>query len=593
MVKILFVLAVACTAAGPVRADAGADLNRLLRDYREAELKVRPTTAIENGDNRYLDRFDENLTAKYLAERRRINQATRAKLDGINLAALKTQDGLSYEIFRWALEDEARELKPGVAETFQLLALNQFDGAQITFPREMQWRGEHPFTQVKEYDNNIRRMLGFTHWIDQAIDNMRAGLAKGVTQPRVLVERMIAQTEMFANGDPEASLFMSPVKNMPGSIGTGDRDRSRIDGAYREAVTGELVPAYRRLAQFLKTEYLPKARENIGLSTLPNGKEMYLYAVKSETTSDLTPDAIHALGLKELTRTEAEMEKVKKEAGFGGTLEQFRAFLKTDARFQFKDQAAMMAEFTRVKRVVDDHLGNVFATKPKAALTFRFYEDFVAPDRPAAEYSPASADGRRPGIVYLNASDLATRPSYTSEVLALHEGIPGHHLQLAVSMENRNLPRFRRFGAETAYTEGWGLYAETLGPDLGLYTDPYQKFGALSFDAWRASRLVIDTGIHWLGWSFEQSVQFLMAHTALSRSEAVEEVNRYIAIPGQALSYKIGELEFLDLRERAKQALGAKFDLKRFHEAVLKDGAMPLPILDAKISRWIEQEKAA
>jgi uncharacterized protein (DUF885 family) len=233
----------------------------------------------------------------------------------------------------------------------------------------------------------------------------------------------------------------------------------------------------------------------------------------------------------------------------------------------------------------------LFVTKPKANLTFRLYESYVAPDRPAAEYAPASADGRRPGIVYLNSFELSSRPTYTSDVLELHEGIPGHHLQLAVSMENRNLPRFRRFGEETAFAEGWALYAESLGAELGVYNDPYQKFGALSFDAWRASRLVVDTGIHWLGWTRDQSVQFLVDHAGLSRTEAAEEADRYVAIPAQALAYKIGQREIIDLRDRAKAALGDKFDIRQFHEAVLRDGAMPLAILDAKIERWIAAQK--
>jgi uncharacterized protein (DUF885 family) len=253
----------------------------------------------------------------------------------------------------------------------------------------------------------------------------------------------------------------------------------------------------------------------------------------------------------------------------------------------------MLTEFNRVKDAANAHLGDLFVTKPKANFTFRLLESYVAPDRPAGEYTPGSADGRRPGIVYLNASDFGARPTYTSEVLAVHEGIPGHHMQVALAMENTALPRFRRFGGETAFTEGWALYAESLGPELGLYTDPYQKFGALSFDAWRSCRLVVDTGIHWLGWTRFQSIAFLQTHAGLSQNEAAEEVDRYIAIPAQALAYKIGEREILDLRMRAKAALGAKFDIRRFHEAVLKDGAMPLPILDAKIARWIAEEKAA
>jgi uncharacterized protein (DUF885 family) len=582
--KCVFVIGFAALVfSGSARADAAGDLTKLLNDYRQAEQKVR--SAGERND----DRYDAKLVAANMDARRRINGEMRTRLAAIDPSELKGQDELSYEIFHWALDDEQRELKPGIVEHFQLLPLNQFDGQQITFPRQVQWRPDNPWNRPKDYDDAIRRMLGFTHWVDRAITNMREGIKEGVVQPRVIVRRVIAETEGLAAGDPEESLFMDPIKNMPGRI--AGKDRARILDAYREAVAGQLIPAYRRLADFLKTEYLPQARDSVGLSAIPGGKDMYLYLVKTETTSDLSPDEIHAIGLSELTRIEADMERVKNETGFSGSLDAFRSFLHSDPRFKFKDSAAMLAEFNRVRNMVNDHLGALFATRPKMPLTFRFYDTYAAADKPAAEYAAGSTDGRRPGVVYLNASDLAERPTYTSEVLELHEGLPGHHLQMATTMENSALPRFRRFGEETAFAEGWALYAETLGPELGLYTDPYQKFGALSFDAWRAGRLVVDTGIHWLNWSREQSVQFLLSHTALSKTEAEEEVDRYIAIPAQALAYKIGEREILDLRERAKAALGTKFDLKRFHEAVLKDGAMPLAVLDAKIAHWIEQEK--
>jgi len=584
--RILLALGLAGFLAGPAQADSSADLNTLMRDYRAAELKLRPNTA-----NRGNDRYDGSRTAAMLTARRHINEDTLARLTAINESGLKPQDFLSYEIFRWSLDDEARELKPGIADNFDLLALNQFDGAQIIFPREMQSRAESPWNQPKDYDDAIRRMLRFTNAIDSAIAKMREGIVRGIVQPRAVVNRMIAQAQTFATGEADAGLFMAPLKTMPARI--SGAERSRIEGAYREAVEGQLVPAYRRLLAFLNDEYLPHARESIGLSGIPGGKEMYLYLVKSETTSDLTPDTIHALGLADLKRIEVEMEQVKTEAGFSGSLTQFREFLHSDPRFKFKDRAAMLAEFTRVRDTVNAHLGALFLTRPKSDLTFRFYESYVAPDRPAAEYAAASGDGRRPGIVYLNDSDLAERPTYTSEVLAIHEGIPGHHMQVAMARENRALPQFRRFGEETAFAEGWALYAETLGPELGLYEDPYQKFGALSFDAWRASRLVVDTGIHWLGWTRDAAVAFLKTHAGLSETEAAEEVDRYIAIPAQALSYKIGEQEILDLRERAKAALGAKFDIRRFHEAVLRDGPMPLPVLDAKIARWIAQEKTS
>ena len=568
----------------------GAEFNKILRAYREAEQKLRPNEAIARGDERYLDRYDDNLTQTYLSGMRRINEETRTKLAAIDRSSLKTQDALSYEIFRWELDDEARELAPGIAERFQLLALNQFDGAQITFPREMQWRADNPWNKTEDYDRGIKRMLEFTHYLDRAIVNMREGIKQGVVQPRAIIDRMIAQVRNFTGGDPSANVFMAPVKNLPAAI--GGAERQRIEAAYREAVEGQLVPAYQRLLTFFRTEYLPRARANFGLSGIPGGREMYLYLVKSETTSDLTPDAIHALGRAELQRIETAMEAVKQETGFRGSLAQFRDFLRDDPQFKFRDSAAMLAEFNRVKTVVDGNLQKLFVSVPKARLTFRIHDAYVAPDRPAAEYAPGSADGRRPAIVYLNASELPSRPAYTSEVLELHEGIPGHHLQIAVSMENRDLPRFRRFGQETAFAEGWALYAESLGPELGVFTSPYQKFGALSFDAWRASRLIVDTGIHWLGWTREQAIQFLVDHAGLSRVEASEEADRYVAIPAQALAYKIGQRDISALREQAKAALGDKFDIRRFHEAVLKDGAMPLAILDAKIDRWITAEKS-
>jgi len=571
------------------RADAAGDFSRLLTDYRNAESRLRPSAAMQLADQRYLDRYDDDLTPAYLDARRKINSDARTRLSAIDRDSLKGQDRLSYDIFNWALADDSSELKPGIADRFQLLPINQFNGAQISFAREMQQRGETPLSRARDYDNAIRRMLGFTRWLDQAIANMREGLKQGVTQPRPVVERMIAQTEMILAGDANSNIFMKPAVSVSEKIAQGDR--ARVADSYRSAVQDELLPAYRRLADFLKTEYLPQARQMPGLSAIPGGKDMYLHLVKSETTTDMTPEAIHALGLAEITRIEKEMEAVKLQTGFAGSLDAFREYLRTDPKFKFKDEAAMRTEFIRVRDAVLDHLGTVFSSRPKAPLAFRFHQPFVAPDRPAAEYTPAPGDGLRPGTVFLNSFQLASRPNYTSEVLELHEGVPGHHLQTQFAAENRTLPRFRRFGSETAFVEGWGLYAESLGPELGLYSDPYQKFGALTFDAWRASRLVVDTGIHWFAWPREKAVAFLTAHTTLSRSEAEEEVDRYTAIPGQALAYKIGEQDILDLRRRAQTALGEKFNVKRFHDAILKDGSMPLAILNAKVERWIESEQ--
>lgn len=571
------------------RADAGGDLARLLKDYRDGARSLSAAIDPERGNKTVADSYDADGIAKYLTARRQLNQNLSGRLIAVSKEQLSPADLLSYDIFRWDLEDEAAELAPGIAERFWLLPLNQFDGRHLGFAREMQYRTDTPLSEPKDYDRAISRMIRFTRWLDSAILRMRAGIAEGVVQPRIIVTRMIAETESFIVGDPEEGVFMGPLKHMPERIAA--EDRARLADAYREAVNGQLIPAYRRLSDFLKTEYLPKARVSAGLSGMPGGRQMYLYLVKSETTENMTPDAIHALGLSEIKRLEAAMDVVKKQTGFTGTLAAFRQYLRTDPRFKFKDSDAMMAEFTRVKDAAEKRLDSVTSLKPRSNLTFRFLEDFAAPYRPAAEYR--GGNGNRAGIVYLNNFDLPSRLTFTSEALELHEGLPGHHLQVALAAENRSLPQFRRYGGETAFTEGWGLYAESLGPELGLYTDAYQKFGALSFDAWRSARLVIDTGLHWLGWSREQAIQFLTAHTTLSQAEASEEVERYIAIPGQALAYKIGEQKFLRLRERAKQALGPRFDLRRFHDSLLRDGAMPLPILDAKMDRWIEQEKSA
>jgi uncharacterized protein (DUF885 family) len=370
-------------------ADSGATLERLLRDYRNSEARLDSSSSMELSDQRYLERYEDDLLPPYLEARRKINDDTRAKLAAIERSSLKGQDQLSYDIFDWSLSDDAEELKPGVADRFQLLPLNQFNGAQITFARDMKQRSDTPMRLPRDYDAAIRRMLGFTRWLDQAMLNMREGIAKGVTQPRSVVERMISQVEMVSGGDPEASMFLLPLKTMPD--GLSGEDRARVSNSYRAAVMGELIPAYRRLGDFLKIEYLPNARKSAGLSGIPGGKEMYLHLVRSNTTTELTPDEILDIGLAELKRIEIEMEKTKQLAGFSGSLKAFREFLKTDARFKFKDEAAMRAEFARVRDTVLEQLDKAFSTRPRAQLTFRFHEPFVAPTAPRPNMRPPRA----------------------------------------------------------------------------------------------------------------------------------------------------------------------------------------------------------
>jgi uncharacterized protein (DUF885 family) len=428
-------------------------------------------------------------------------------------------------------------------------------------------------------------MAGFARWMDNAIARMRDGMRVGITQPRVLVERMIPQLETLSNPDPETSIFFGPVRTMPVAI--SGEERARASRVYGDAVRTHVLPAYARLRDFMRTEYLPAARLSVGLASIPTGRELYLYLVRHHTTEELSPQQIHAIGLAEVARLRQQMETVKNEAGFSGTLDAFQRSLRSDPRFVFANSDSLLDAFKRVDAEVADGLGRLFRRVPASALEFRLIESYAAPSRASAEYTAPSNAGRRPGIVYVNAHDLPSRPRYAIEALALHEGRPGHHLQTAMAIENAKLPRFRRYGTSTAFVEGWALYAESLGPELGLYRDPYSKFGALSFDAWRASRLVVDTGIHWLGWTREEGIAYLLANTALSETDATAEVERYIALPGQALAYKIGQRKFLTLRARAEASLGAKFDIRDFHDEALRDGAMPLPILEAKMARWL------
>jgi uncharacterized protein (DUF885 family) len=571
--------------AGVAHAAPSAKLAALLKDYDDAHLKLYPTDALWRGDTRFLDKYEDTLTPEFLVEARKENADFRARLTAIDANTLDDEDRLSREIFAWQLDDEARALAPGIAERFQMLPLDQFGGAQVYFATEMEWRGRFAFNTPEQYAQAISRMKGFAHWMDTAIARMRDGEMIGVTLPKAIVARVIPQAEEQADKPPDDSVFMGPVKNMPDTI--KGEDRARIAREYRETVADVVIPAYRRLADFLKNEYLAKARGSIGLSAMPGGREMYLYLVRHHTTQDTTPEEFHRIGLAEVARIKAEMEQVKDKTGFKGDLAAFRAYLRNDPKFKFKSRDAMMAAYREAKAKIAPTLPRVFDRLPKTPFEIEFFDDFQAPSQAAANYEPASADGSRPGIFNINGYDLPARPVYTTEVLSLHESMPGHHLQTMLAQENAGLPAFRRFGGPNAFVEGWGLYAEQLGKRLGLYTDPYQAFGFLSFDMWRACRLVIDTGMHDGQMTRAQAIGYMLDNTPLARTDVEAEIDRYIAYPGQALAYKAGQLDLLRLRDRAKAALGRGFDIRKFHDAVLLDGAMPLSILDAKIDRWI------
>ena len=419
---------------------------------------------------------------------------------------------------------------------------------------------------------------------------MRAGAERGIVQPRVVMEKLLAQLDELIVADPKASLFYAAVRQVPKEV--APRDAERIATDYEKAIRDDVLPAYRRMRDFIRDEYLPKTRASVAWTALPQGDAWYSHLVELETTSKLTPAAIHDLGLKEVARIRGEMEGVRQRVKFKGDLNAFIRYLQNDRRFYFQRPEDLLQAYRDLKRRIDARLPRLFSDFPKADYEVRAVEAFRAASAAGASYQQPSADGSRPGIFYINTFNLKAQPKWGMETLSLHEAAPGHHFQVAIQQELVDLPSFRRFGSYTAFMEGWALYAESLGKELGLFKDPYQYFGRLNDEMLRAMRLVVDTGIHTQGWTRERAVDYMLEHSALARSDVESEVERYIASPGQALAYKIGQFKLSELRVRAQQALGKRFDIKEFHGQVLRDGALPLDVLGKKIDRWIEEKKA-
>ena len=570
-------------------AEAATAESRRLADlvdaYFEEQLKLNPLLATSIGDPRYNDRFEVTISPEWRARDEKVEREFLERIRAIDPSLLTGQDALTYEIFKSAREREIEGFRfPG-----HLIPVNQFYSVPNSFAQLGSGNGLHPFKTVKDYEDFLKRIDGFVAWTDQAIVNMREGIAKGYTLPKVLVERTLPQLAAQIVEKPEDSLYWGPVKNLPASFTA--EEQARLTAAYRAAIVTQVIPSYRRLHDFLRDEYLPKARASVGLDALPDGKAWYEYNVRNITTTDYTPAQIHAIGLREVERIHGEMRKVMQQVGFEGSLDDFFRFVNTDERFVHPSREALVAGYVDIKKRVDPQLPKLFEILPNADYEVRAVEPFREKSAAGGQYQAASEDGSRPGIFYANAYDLKARPKWAMEALSLHEGNPGHHFQISIQREQKNLPRFRRFGGYTAYSEGWGLYAESLGPELGVYKDPYQYFGRLEGELFRAIRLVVDTGLHSKGWTREQVLEYIDANSATSDARRIAETERYIAIPGQAVAYKIGQLKISELRERAERDLGDRFDVRKFHTAVLADGALPLDVLEAKIERWIAARK--
>jgi uncharacterized protein (DUF885 family) len=569
--------------SSPSSVAAGQQLNELVEGYFEAYLKLNPVAATFIGDHRYDDRLPP---ANYRQQTRATEQRFLDQLASVDRASLAPKDELNYEVFEYGRRIALENLAfPG-----DLLPLDQFNNPASFFAQLGSGQTVQPFVTVKDYDNFAARMQLFPAWADGAIAAMREGVKRGVVQPRVVVLKTIPQlTELIAR-TPEDSVFWRPIRTMPESIPADER--KRITDHYREAITTAVVPAYRRLRDFTRDEYLPAARASIGLSALPDGARWYACLVRSYTTTDTPVEEIHQTGLREVARI-----------GFKGDVKALADSMRRDRRFYFSKPEQLLDAYRAQLARVTAAVPKLFTLMPKSAIQVRPVESFREQSAAGAEYYQPTADGTRPGIFYVNTYDLPARPSYEIETIFLHEAIPGHHFQIALAIENPDLPRFRRFGSDdafsalpdisTAYVEGWGLYAESLGDELGLYTDPYQKLGNLFAESWRAARLVVDTGMHAKGWSRDQAIDFMLAHTAAGRTDVVAEIERYIAWPGQALAYKTGQMKIRELRERASRQLGARFDVREFHAQILADGALPLAVLEAKIDRWIKARAAA
>lgn len=572
-------------AAGTASATgttAGAErLDTLYATYWEEMLELNPLAATFQGDPRYNDRLPNFLSSEYRERSRAFSERWLAQVEAIGADGLEGQDLLSYETFVRDLRNTLEGEKfPGWMQP-----VNQFYNVASTVVQLGSGTGAQPFDNVEDYDNWHARASQVPVLFDQAIANMKQGVEAGVVQPRALMEKVLPQLDALVKDRAEDTLFWRPVAEMPDGI--PDADRERITGQYRELVEQQLMPAYRELRRYVAEEYMPHTRDSAGLDALPDGEAWYAYRARMSTTTDLSPSRIHQIGLDEVERIHGEMHKVIEEVGFDGTLQDFFVFMQEDPRFTFESEEALLEYYRSLEGQVEAKVPELFSLTPEAPFEIRPVEPFRAQSAAGGSYMRPSEDGTRPGIFYVNTYDLPSRKTWDAEDLFLHEAIPGHHFQIALQQELDGLPAFRRFGGQTAFIEGWGLYAESLGRDLGLYTDPYSYFGYLQNELWRAIRLVVDTGLHSRDWTREQVIAYMLENSAESETQATAEAERYMAIPGQALAYKMGELKIQELRERAEQALGQGFDVREFHAEVLKDGSVPLDVLEAKIDRWI------
>jgi len=561
--------------AGPTE-----DFHALLDEAWEWQLKENPMMASGLGDRRYNDQWTDNSISA-IKRRQDETRVFLRRAYAIDRSTLSEDDQLNYELFRRSLQDRVDLFK----FDSHLIPFYQRGGVQNLDSNTSRLR----FVTVKDYEDWIARLEQVDVVIGQSIELAEGGRKAGMMSPKILMERIPNQIAAQLVEDPEESPFYEVFAEMPDTI--SDEDQARLRAQAQSVIEETVLPAYRELNKYFVDTYLPNSRDTIGLSELPNGNEWYELRARQFTTTQMTPDEIHRVGLDEVARLRGEMQKIIDSLDFGGSFQDFLVFLRTDPQFYYDTPDELYQAYLATSKRIDPELVNLFGTLPRMPYGVKPIPDSIAPDTTTAYYSRPAADGSRAGTYWVNLYKPEVRPKYEIEVLSVHEAMPGHHLQIALQQELGDMPNFRRFMGFTAFVEGWGLYSESLGPDLGLYKDPYSQFGALTYEMWRAVRLVVDTGMHYKGWSRQQAIDFFKDNAAKTELDIVNEIDRYIGWPGQALAYKIGQLKIKQIRGRAETALGDDFDVRAFHDELLGAGALPLDLLEQRMDTWLESQQ--
>jgi uncharacterized protein (DUF885 family) len=566
--------------------EASSELKQLFAEHYEAHLLLYPSTAQHTGDYRFNDRFENDLSDLHMAAAKKLNDEYLARAQAVDANLLDDKEKLRRDFFI----DTRMRTREGEAIPRQLLPMNQFYSRANDFAVQGSGESVHPFKTEKDYRDFIAKSTEFAAWADTAIARMEEGKGQGIVLPKVLIERVLPQLKaQYSNKDLSKSTFYGPLKKIPDAI-TGDA-RASLTSDYEAAIRDVIAPAYKRLHDFMAADYLSQGTREHGRSAIPGGAAWYQYLIRQHTTTDMQAEEIHTIGLAEVKRIRSEMDQVRQTVTFKGDLKAFFAHLSSDDKFFFATKDELVAGYSGLKEKIDAKLPAFFDITPKTRYEVRPVEAFREKNAAGASYQAGTADGSRPGVFYINTFNLRAQPRWGMETLSLHEAAPGHHFQISIQQEMEDAPKFQRFSESTAFAEGWALYAESIGKEMGLFTDPYQYFGRLSDELLRAMRLVVDTGLHAKGWTREQAIQYMLDNSAMAKTDVTAEIERYMAIPAQALAYKIGQLKITELRSKAESALGESFDIRKFHNQVLLDGSLPMSILEAKIDGWIQTLK--